>query len=80
MTHIAYQMMNQTELARLLGIHRYTLRMWIDLEKIGPEPVNQIGKVMFYRVAEVRAWIDAGMPRRELWVAERKRQSRRARA
>lgn len=55
--------------ARLCGVSRAT---WFRLNSAGriPAPVR-IGSVPRWRVEELRAWLEAGCPTRERWMATR---------
>ena len=45
-----------------------TLRTWRSWDAAGyvPRPVR-VGRSLFWRSDELRAWIDAGCPRRDVW-------------
>jgi hypothetical protein len=60
------------DLARLLGISVATLERWNDSGELGPAGIKKGGRRL-WPVAEVRAWVDAGMPRRETWQAQKNR-------
>jgi excisionase family DNA binding protein len=56
------------ELARLLAISVATLERWNNSGKLGP-PGIKIGGRRLWPLAEVREWVNAGMPDRETWLA-----------
>jgi predicted DNA-binding transcriptional regulator AlpA len=56
-------------LAKLLCSGLRTVRTWDAAGKI-PAPIRIGGRVV-WRVAEIRAWLDAGAPDRETWAAMR---------
>lgn len=56
-------------LAKLLCCGVRTVRTWDAAGKL-PVPIRIGGRVV-WRVSEVRAWLDAGAPDRETWVALR---------
>lgn len=56
-------------LAPLLCCGVRTIRTWDAAGKL-PEPLRIAGRVV-WRLDEIRAWLDAGAPDREDWVAIR---------
>ncbi|MFO0842096.1 MAG: hypothetical protein U0797_06795 [Gemmataceae bacterium] len=56
-------------LARLLCCGLRTVRSWDAAGRL-PAPIRIGGRVV-WRVAEVRAWLDAGAPDRAAWTAMR---------
>jgi predicted DNA-binding transcriptional regulator AlpA len=56
-------------LARLLCAGLRTVRTWDAAGKL-PAPIRIGGRVV-WRVAEIRAWLAAGAPDREMWAAIR---------
>ena len=56
-------------LAKLLGLGVRTIRTHDAAGKL-PAPVRIGGRVVWV-VAEIRAWLDAGAPDREMWQARR---------
>jgi excisionase family DNA binding protein len=54
------------QLARLLGCGLRTLRAWDSSGKL-PAPIR-IGRCVRWRIDEIRTWLDAGCPNRELWM------------
>jgi predicted DNA-binding transcriptional regulator AlpA len=53
-------------LARLLGCGLRTVRALDATGKL-PKPIRLGGRVL-WRIDEIRAWLDAGCPNRELWM------------
>jgi predicted DNA-binding transcriptional regulator AlpA len=56
------------EAARLCGLSPATWHRLRSAGKIGPTPVRLGGRVL-WRVADLRAWTDAGCPDRRTWEA-----------
>lgn len=56
-------------LAKLLCCGLRTVRTWDAAGKL-PAPIRIGGRVV-WRVAEIRAWLEAGAPDRETWTALR---------
>jgi hypothetical protein len=56
------------DLARLLGISVATLERWEASGELGPAGIKKGGRRL-WPLAEVREWVNAGMPRREIWTA-----------
>jgi predicted DNA-binding transcriptional regulator AlpA len=56
-------------LAKLLGCAVRSIRTWDAAGKL-PMPLRLGGRVV-WRVAEIRAWLDAGAPDRETWTSIR---------
>jgi len=56
------------ELARLLAISVATLERWNDSGELGPAGIKKGGRRL-WPLAEVKEWVNAGMPRREFWAA-----------
>ena len=52
--------------AALLGISRTN---WLTRYQMGqtPEPIRNLGRRVLWRLAELRAWVDAGCPNRYNW-------------
>jgi len=60
--------------ARLLGIGR-TLFLQLDNSgRLGPLGLK-LGKRRLWSVEELRAWVQAGAPRREIWMKLKEEQS-----
>jgi predicted DNA-binding transcriptional regulator AlpA len=57
------------QLAKMLGASLRSIRTWDVAGKL-PAPVR-IGGRVFWRLNELRAWLDAGAPDRETWAAIR---------
>jgi len=55
------------DLARILAISEATLLRWDQTGELGPEGIKKLGRRL-WPVAEVRAWVAAGMPVRERWL------------
>jgi hypothetical protein len=55
-------------LANLLGVSLATVHRWDAGGLLGPAG-NKIGGRRLWPVAEVRAWVAAGMPDRATWLA-----------
>jgi predicted DNA-binding transcriptional regulator AlpA len=53
-------------LAKWLGCGIRTIRSWNSGGKL-PKPIRLGGRVL-WRTEEIRAWIGAGCPNRELWM------------
>jgi predicted DNA-binding transcriptional regulator AlpA len=58
------------ELARMLGISVATFWRWDASGELGPPGVRKGGRRL-WPLAEVRAWVTAGMPSRANWLARR---------
>ena len=56
-------------LAGLLGQSLRTIRTWDAAGKL-PQPLRIGGRVV-WRLAEIRAWLEAGAPNRTTWMAQR---------
>lgn len=56
-----FRLLTQDEVAVMLGISPHTLRGWRS-RKTGP-PFVRVGGVCRYRVADIEAWIAAGVTR-----------------
>jgi prophage regulatory protein len=56
-------------LAEMLGAGIRTIRSW-DASGVLPRPVRVGGRVV-WRVSEIRDWLDAGAPCRQMWEARR---------
>ena len=56
-------------LARLLCCGIRTVRTWDSAGKL-PKPIRIGGRVV-WRVAEIRAWLAAGAPNRDVWEARK---------
>jgi len=56
------------DLARLLGISVATLERWHASGELGPAGIRKGGRRL-WPLAEVRAWVAARMPEREIWLA-----------
>ena len=54
------------ETARLLGIGSALFHQMKSDGRLGPLPIS-FGRKRLYDVAELRAWISAGCPSREIW-------------
>ncbi len=54
--------------ARLLGIGCRTFDRWLAAGLVGPQPFKR-GGLLLFRVRELEAWVDAGMPERAAWAA-----------
>lgn len=63
------------ELARMLSVSVATLERWDSGGRLGP-PGVKIGGRRLWPLAEVRAWVEAGLPDRETWLALRRSMSR----
>lgn len=53
---------------------------WCVLERsglVGPRPVR-LGRRRLWSVAELRAWVESGLPNRETWVMQTKRDGKNA--
>jgi predicted DNA-binding transcriptional regulator AlpA len=59
------------EVSLLHGCSRRTWRLW-DVMGYTPQPVT-VGRSKFWKHLEVVAWIDAGCPKRDLWVYREKK-------
>ena len=55
------------EAAMMLGISRSMFYKLLDAGRIGPRG-SRLGRCLRFSVAEMTAWAEAGMPRREEWV------------
>lgn len=53
------------EAAEVCGVSLRTWRSW-DAAGLVPAPLR-IGRSCFWRTAELRAWVNAGCPRRDRW-------------
>ncbi len=69
---------NSTELQRLLVTAKQAARMcgrslrtWRTWDSCGliPQPVR-MGRATLWRVDELKAWVEAGCPRRDKWEAQ----------
>ena len=57
--------------ALLCGVSTRTWRLWDEMGYT-PQPVH-IGRSVFWKHKELNQWIDAGCPKRELWVYREKK-------
>jgi predicted DNA-binding transcriptional regulator AlpA len=55
--------------ARMCGRSLRTWRTW-DSGGLIPQPVR-MGRATLWRVDELRAWVEAGCPRRDAWEARK---------
>jgi len=60
-------LLNTKQAAKLCGC---SARRWRDWHAMGliPVPVH-IGRAIFWRADELRAWVEAGCPNRKRWIA-----------
>jgi predicted DNA-binding transcriptional regulator AlpA len=56
-------------LAALLGLSRNTVWKLSATGRLGPRPIH-LGRCVRWRVAEVKAWVDAACPPRGQWPAQ----------
>lgn len=56
--------------AKLLGIGRTKFYEMHSTGRLGPMAI-EFGKRKVWRMADLRAWVDAGCPHRDKWLAER---------
>lgn len=54
--------------AALLSISPATFWRWVSSGELGPLGMKKGGRRL-WALAELRAWVTAGMPRRETWLA-----------
>jgi hypothetical protein len=59
------------DVARLLGISVPTLERWESSDKLGPAGIKKGGRKL-WPLAELKAWVAAGMPERQAWLAIRR--------
>ena len=57
--------------AKLIGVSRSHFLSMEKSGKIGPKPIEGMGKRCLYCVDELRRWTAAGMPRRADWGVSR---------
>jgi len=55
--------------AVLCGCSERTWREWHTMGLV-PVPIH-IGRAIFWRADELRAWVEAGCPNRKKWIARR---------
>ena len=58
------------EFADVLGVSKRTIRRMDQIGKLPRRIV--VGRLVRWRVDEIRSWIDAGCPHRDEWEAVRK--------
>jgi predicted DNA-binding transcriptional regulator AlpA len=58
------------EVAKLLGISERHLWAMHSTGRLGPRPIA-LGRAKRWRIDELRAWLDAGAPSRDKWLAMR---------
>lgn len=56
------------ELAKRLGISERTIRRRVETREL-PRPIR-LGRKLLWRVAEIKAWVVAGMPKVDQWTWE----------
>ena len=66
---LAPLLLRASEAAELCSASVRTWRSWDAAGSI-PSPIH-IGRSAFWRLEELRAWIDAGCPRRDVWLARK---------
>lgn len=66
MPETAGLMIDTRTTAKLLNISPRTLHR-LDEEQAIPQPMRIGKKVIRWRLAEIRAWMDAGCPPRRIW-------------
>jgi len=64
------------ELAPLLGISEPTLERWRASGRLGLPGIKMGGRRL-WPMAEIREWVESGMPDRETWLALRKANGKR---
>ena len=60
-------LLNARQAARLCGCSERTWRGWHTMGLV-PVPMH-IGRSIFWRPEELRAWVEAGCPNRKKWLA-----------
>jgi excisionase family DNA binding protein len=55
------------EAANLLGIGRSLFYQMSATGQLGPMPIR-FGKRRLWRFSELKAWVEAGCPKREVWI------------
>lgn len=58
---------DSTTAARLIGLSRSHFLALEKTGKIGPAPIENLGKRCLYSVDELRRWTASGMPSRSDW-------------
>lgn len=59
---------------KILGIPRRSFERHRSTGRIGPTPIRLGGRKL-YRVAELKEWVAAGCPPREVWADRTRRQA-----
>jgi predicted DNA-binding transcriptional regulator AlpA len=67
---ITAELIDDKQLAALLGVHPNSVKNWFAQGKIGPIPIR-ISRVRKWRRAECLDWIAASCPPRNRWQAMR---------
>lgn len=59
-------MIGKKDLAKMLAISTANLERWNASGELGPIGIKKNGRILWI-LAEIKEWIDARLPRREIW-------------
>jgi len=67
--------LRREDAAAILGVSVSSFDRSARSGELGPVPLKRFGCAL-YIAEELRAWVEAGMPRREVWAAHREKENR----